>query len=136
MASKRKNKLSQSQEKSLLIAGVVVGVSLLSITTFVTTGIVRSRANEPVGGGESAGSTETPYNEETFREVFLANCTISAKATLSEATAKAYCGCVLDRGVEVHGIKRFIEINQDIAKTYDLSDLKDLIDECGAKAVL
>jgi hypothetical protein len=83
----------------------------------------------------AANETETPYNVETFREAFFANCVISAKSALNETAAKAYCGCVLDRGTEVHGIKRFIEINQEAAMTYDLSALKSVIDECVAGTI-
>ncbi len=135
MTSNRKNKLSKSQKKSLVIAGSIVGVSLLLTFALATMSIARSQSNESVEDSEISRATETPYNEKTFREVFLANCSITAKTTLSEAAAKAYCGCVLDRGVGMYGMKRFIEINQDVAETYDFSDLKDLINECVAEVL-
>jgi hypothetical protein len=90
--------------------------------------------DQAVSSEGDASQAETPYNEKTFKEIFIASCVIQAKTNLSEAAANAYCKCVLDQGIKTHGAKRFIEINQEIAQTYDFSAFKDIINSCVVKA--
>src|SRR5882762_9577840 len=129
----RKNKLDQFINNRLLIAGLIVSTCILSAFVFA---YISQHSNSSKSVPQNGPQTSTSlYNEKTFKEVFLANCTIQAKSNLSEVAAMTYCTCVLDRGIEVYGINRFVEINQEIAKTYNLSGLKDIIDQCVASTI-
>jgi hypothetical protein len=132
--NRKKENPSANRAQSVLLPGLILGILLVLALAAIVANVVRSRYNVPNSSNGLSSESEAIYNPNTFKETFLANCTISAKVTLSEATAAKYCGCVLDGGIEKYGTDRFIEINQKITQTYDLSELKDLIDACAAHA--
>lgn len=131
--NRKKDNLSLDQKRPLLLPALIVGILLTVALTVVVVNATHSRHTVPDSDYDITAETETIYNQGTFKEAFLANCTISAKATLSEATAAKYCSCVLDGGIEKYGTDRFIEINRKVAQNYDLSEFKDLIDACATQ---
>jgi len=132
--------------RTMIIATGILLLTLVSGSALALRSPGSSASNTPNNTADQAqtkqtessnGSTSTadiPYNAETFKETFIANCVIQAKTNLSEAAANTYCTCVLDQGIKAHGIRRFIEINLEVAQTYDMSELKDIINSCAAKA--
>ena len=108
---------------------------MLLALVFVVPNINRTQLGKQANNSETSDQTKAPDNEEAFREAFIANCVLQAQVNIGKTAADAYCSCVLDRGIEVHGTEGFVAINQRFAKTYDMSELKDIIDGCTAKAV-
>ena len=111
-----------------------MGACLLLIAMLTLTNDTGSQSNKPIIYDTVSRTDAASYNQETFKEAFLANCKITAKTNLSEAAADKYCGCVLDGGIAQYGIERFIEVNQKAIEAYDFSELKDLINKCATEA--
>ena len=130
-SQKKSNKQSLNQK---LLVSSALNVILLFALAFVVPQVTRTQPSQPANDSETSVQAKVPDDEEPFREAFIANCVIQAKVNLGKTMANTYCKCVLNRGIEIHGAEGFIELNQRITKTYDMSKLKGIIDECAAKA--
>jgi hypothetical protein len=128
---KKRNTASRDQKKLLIAASLTCNVVLLLALAFVAPKVIRSQSSKPANDTETSVHAQ---NDESFKEAFMANCVLQAEVNLGKTMANKYCGCALDRGIEVYGEEGFIEVNQQITKTYDMHELKPIIDECAAKA--
>jgi hypothetical protein len=132
-SQRKRNKSSQGQRK-LQAASLTLNAILLVALAFTVLNVNHTQSSKPATDGETPVQAKAPNDEGAFKEAFTANCVIQAKVNLGKTTANTYCNCVLDRGIEMYGVEGFIKINQQITKTYDMSELKDTIDGCAAKA--
>jgi hypothetical protein len=132
-SQKKVNKSSQKQTK-LLVASLALNATLLLALAFIAPNVTRTQSSKPAINGDVPVQAKVPDNEDAFKEAFIASCVIQAKVNVGKTTANTYCNCVLDRGIEMYGVDGFIKINQQITKTYDMSQLKDTINGCAATA--
>lgn len=98
---------------------LIVGLILLSLPTIIMR----------IASYKSDSARGLAYT----REAYVASCTRVATSndSVDIGTAKAYCGCVYDRGTNQYGLEKFSQMDSEASNTNTISpEANDLINKC------